>query len=271
MALFETKFAPYVPFGSRTLRGGSATKGTDVAVLQTIYNQSLKVMNPPLGPLGTPIPVTGVYDAATVQAVRNVQSFFGISVDGVAGQDTYFLFGQGVGNHVTYGGPRYGSRQLEQGMTGGDVTVLQNRLNLFRYSTALGGPADGVFGPKTATAVLQFKADAIANGDTGLSNNSIVGNGTFDATWIYTYAGGRGIMTGRNGFDVVFIQVLLKKLGFYSGPVQGYYDAATRAAVIAFQKSVGIGADGVVGQQTYHALGQKNLVPAPSPYAVPPI
>jgi len=270
MALFEDTFPPFVPFGSRTLSGGE--KGTDVAVLQTVYDEMLKVMNPPLGPLGQPIPVTGTYDAATVQAVKNVQSFFGITVDGVAGPNTYFLFGQGVGPHVTYGGPAYGSRSpLGQGDQGGDVTVLQNRLNLFRYSSALGGPADGVYGPKTSTAVSQLQADAVANGDTGLPVNGVVGSATLDATWIYTYAGGRGIFTGRNGFDVVFIQVLLKKLGFYSGPIQGYYDAATRAAVIAFQTAAGISADGVIGQSTYFALGQRNLVPAPLPLPVPPI
>ena len=269
LALFEDTFPPYVPFGSRNLTGGQV--GTDVAVLQTIYNQSLKVMNPPLGPLGQPIPLTGVYDAATIQAVKNVQAFYGLAVDGIAGPATYFAFGQGVGSNVTYGGPAYGSRSLSQGSSGGDVTVLQNRLNLFRYSALIGAPADGVFGAKTAAAVLQFKLDAIANGDTGLANNSTVGSGAFDATWIYTYAGGRGLFSGRNGFDVVFVQNLLKKLGFYGGPVQGYYDAPTQAAVTAFQRANGIAADGTVGPATFFKLGQNNLVPAPQPYTVPPI
>lgn len=269
MGRFEDTYPPYVPFGSRTLSGGEV--GTDVAVLQTIYNQSIAQMNPPLGPLGQPIPVTGTFDAATGQAVRNVQSFYGISVDGVAGTNTYFLFGQGNGPNVTYGGPAYGRREMRQGSTGGDVTVLQNRLNLFRYAALIGAPADGVFGPKTAAAVLQFKLDAIANGQTGLANNSVVGSGAFDASWIYTYAGGRGIFTGRNGFDVVFIQVLLRKLSFYSGPVTGYYDAPTQAAVTAFQSASGITADGVVGQQTYYRLGLQNAVVAPAPYPVPPI
>ncbi len=269
MARFEELYPPYVAFGSRDLSGGE--RGSDVAVLQTIYNQALRVMNPPLGPLGQPIPVTGTFDPATKQAVRNVQSYFGISVDGIAGPATYFLFGQGVDGDVTYGGPRYGSRELQQGMTGGDVTVLQNRLNLFRYSSQIGAPADGVFGAKTAAAVSQFQHDAIANGDTGLATSGVVTTGTFDATWIYTLAGGRGIFTGRNGFDVVFIQLLLRKLGFYGGPVHGYYDAATQAAVTAFQHSAGIAADGTVGQATYYALGQRNQVAAPSPMPVPPL
>jgi hypothetical protein len=133
MALFDTTFAPYVPFGSRTLTSGAT--GTDVAVLQAVYNLMVDTMNPPQGPMGSPIPLTGTYDAATAEAVQNIQSYFGIAVDGIADPDTYFLFGQGVGAHTTYGGPVYGSRQLSVASTGGDVTILQNRLNVFRYAT----------------------------------------------------------------------------------------------------------------------------------------
>lgn len=269
VALFENTFPPYHAFGSRTLSSGMT--GTDVAVLQTVYDEMLKVMNPPQGPMGQPITVTGTYDAATVQAVKNIQSYFGLGVDGVTGANTFFVFGQGVDGNITYGGPRYGSRTLSQGSEGGDVTILQNRLNLFRYSSAIGGPADGIYGPKTAAAVTQFQTDAASNGDTGLAADGVVGQATFNATWIYTYAGGRGIFTGRNGFDVVFLQVLLKKLGYYSGAIDGYYGSATQAAVVAFQRAAGISADGVVGQATYFALGQRNLVAAPLPMPIPPI
>ncbi len=269
MALLEQTFPPYVAFGSRTLFGGET--GTDIAVLQLVFNEMLQVMNPPQGPIGASVPATGVYDAATVQAVKNIQAYFGIAVDGVAGPNTYFLFGQGVGGHVTYGGPAYGSRSLGSGVTGGDVTVLQNRINLFRYSLQTGAAADGVFGPKTAAAVAQLQTDANANGDFGVPLTGSVGTETLDATWIYSYAGGRGMFTGRNGFDVVFAQLLLQKLGLYDGRIHGYYDAATRAAVIAFQLANGLTGDGVVGQATYYALGRHNLVNAPLPLPIPVI
>lgn len=269
MARFEETFPPYVPFGSRTLRLQSPNlHGTDVAVLQAVYDLMLQTMNPPRGPMGSPIPITGTYDAATQQAVRNIQSFFGLSVDGVAGTNTYFVYGQGVGPNTTYGGPVYGSRSLSEGDAGGDVTILQNRLNCFRYSLMIGAPANGSFGAGTAAAVLAFKQDAVSHGDTGLSPNSVVGDGAFDATWLYTFAGGRGIFSGRNGFDVVFVQVLLKKLGFYSGRSTGYYDSATIAAVRAFQSSEGIGVDGVVGPVTFYHLGLHNREAAPSPLGI---
>lgn len=158
--------------------------------------------------MGSPITVDGIFGPQTQLAVRNIQSYFGPSVDGVFGPNTYFVYGQGVGANTTYGGPVYGSRTLSQGASGGDVTILQNRLNCFRYSTLIGHPADGNFDAATAQAVPAFKVDAANNGDTGFPANATVGNGTYDATWLYTFAGGRAIQTGRNGLDVVFLQTI---------------------------------------------------------------
>ncbi|MDA8346303.1 MAG: peptidoglycan-binding protein [Thermaerobacter sp.] len=269
MALFETTFPPYVPFGSRTLSLQTPQqRGTDVAVFQAVYNLMLQTMNPPLGPIGSPITLDGIFGPNSRQAAINIQSYFGLSPDGVVGPNTFFVFGQGVGAHVTYGGPAFGSRTLSLGMTGGDVTVLQNRLNCFRYASLIGHPANGIFDAATATAVLAFKQDAQANGQTGLTPDSNVGSGTFDAFWLYTFLGGRGILMGRNGFDVVFLQVLLTNLGYYSGRITGYYDPATIAAVKAFQTASGITADGVVGQQTCYQLGLQNAVAAPSPLGI---
>jgi peptidoglycan hydrolase-like protein with peptidoglycan-binding domain len=266
VALFDTTFAPYVPFGSRTLSLGAS--GTDVAVVQVVYNLMVSTMNPPQGPMGTPITISGVFDQATVQAVTNIQSYFGLAVDGVVGPATFFVYGQGVGPNTTYGGPVYGSRQLQTGSSGGDVTILQNRLNGFRYASIIGHPANGTFDSATAAAVAAFKADAQANGDTGFPSNSIAGFGFYDASWIYTFAGGRAILSGRNGFDVVFLQALLTRLGYYTGRLTGYYDAATISAVEAFQGASGITVDGVVGPQTFYQLGLANSVAAPTPLAV---
>lgn len=274
MALFEDTFPPYVPFGSRLLTLQSPSlRGSDVAVLQALYDVMLRVMNP--GPSGSPIPITGIYDATTAQAVRNVEAYFGLAVDGQAGSKVYFVFGQGVGPNTTYGGPVYGSRQLTQGMSGGDVTVLQNRLNTFApYARLVGGPASGVFNASTASAVLAFKQTSTANGNTGLAANAVVGFGTYDATWLYTFAGGRGLLVGsqRNGLDVAFVQTVLHNLGLYTGSINGLYDTATVAAVQAFQRAQAITADGNVGPVTFYRLGlqNQNTAPGPFPIAFPP-
>lgn len=266
MALFDTTFPPYVPFGSRNLSLGDS--GTDVAIVQAVYDLMLQTMNPPQGPMGSPIGISGRFGSSTVTAVKSIQSYFGVTADGVVGPVTYFLFGQGVGSNTTYGGPVYGSRELSQGSSGGDVTILQNRLNCFRYASIIGKPATGSFDAATASAVSALKHDAEANGDTGFPDNSVAGYGFYDATWLYTFAGGRAIQTGRNGFDVVFLQVVLKRLGYYAGSVTGYYDSATLSAVKAFQTAQGITADGVVGPQTFYRIGLRNNLAAPGPLAV---
>ncbi len=263
MALFDSTFAPYEPFGSRTLSIGG--QGTDVAVVQTAYNLMVTTMTPTSGAIGGPIPITGSFDPATKTAVENLQAYFGLTVDGVVGPDTFFVFGQGVGPHQTYGGPTYGSRPLSEGLSGGDVTILQNRLNAFQYAAVLGHPASGTFDEATAQAVAAFKRDASANGDTGFPNNSIAGFGFYDASWIYTFAGGRAIFLGRNGFDVVFVQSLLTSLGYYTGDLSGYFDPATESAVESFQSAQGISNDGVVGPVTFYHLGLQNSHSAPSP------
>lgn len=278
MPVFEDNL-PFVPFGSRTLRLATPELvGTDVKVLQTLFDQLLAITHPPQGPVGPPVARDGIYGPLTTAAVRNLQAYFGLSVDGVAGPQTYLALGQAVGGNATFGGPPFGSRPLASGDVGGDVTVLQNRLNLFRYAQSLQGPADGRFGPRTAQAVTQFKGDAVSNGDGGLNVNGVVGQGGLDAVWIYTYAGGRDLLQGTAGLDVAFLQLLLAALTnpgtgrpFYSGAVDGYFGTQTGAAVRAFQGSVGVVADGIAGPITYHQLGLHNLVAAPRPAPLPPL
>lgn len=62
---------------------------------------------------------------------------------------------------------------------------------------------------------------------------------------------------GSQGEQVKEVQRRLKQWGYYNGSVDGVFGAATRAAVVAFQKKNGLKADGIVGNATFQALGIK--------------
>ena len=266
MALFDDTFGPYVPFGSRVLRLQQPhLRGTDVAVLQSMYDLMLATMRPARGPIGRLVAISGVFTEETERAIRSVQSHFGLRADGVAGPRTYLAFGQAPGGQ----GPAFGRRPLGPGDRGDDVLVLQNRLNVFHYAQDIGHPADGAFDAGTEAAVLRLKADAVAQGDTGFPDNAVAGPGFYDATRIYTFTGGRPLNGGCRGFDVAFLQALLAHLGYFRGHLSGFYGPGTRDAVVAFQRAQGLRTDGVVGPQTLYALGLQNAAPGPHPLAAP--
>src|SRR5688500_20102403 len=59
---------------------------------------------------------------------------------------------------------------------------------------------------------------------------------------------------GSSGPDVLTLQSTLKQLGFDPHGVDGVFGPGCEAAVIAFQQSKGLTADGVVGPATMAAL-----------------
>src|SRR5258708_32270378 len=60
---------------------------------------------------------------------------------------------------------------------------------------------------------------------------------------------------GSTGPDVTALQQKLKDLGFDPNGVDGNFGPGTRDAVIAFQQSKGLQADGIAGPATFAALG----------------
>ena len=63
---------------------------------------------------------------------------------------------------------------------------------------------------------------------------------------------------GSRGSEVKEMQRRLKQWGYYQGGVDGVFGVGTRSAVILFQKKNGLTADGVVGKETYKALGMND-------------
>ena len=60
---------------------------------------------------------------------------------------------------------------------------------------------------------------------------------------------------GSTGEEVRQIQTKLNELGYDTGGIDGTYGTKTKNAVIAFQKSQGLSADGIAGPKTLEALG----------------
>ena len=65
----------------------------------------------------------------------------------------------------------------------------------------------------------------------------------------------RVLYWGSRGSDVSLLQRRLRQWGYYKGGVDGIYGAQTASAVKFFQRRHGLRVDGVVGPQTWGALG----------------
>lgn len=65
---------------------------------------------------------------------------------------------------------------------------------------------------------------------------------------------------GSTGTEVKNIQTVLKKLGYYTGSIDGIYGSGTKSAVTRFQRDCGLTQDGICGPVTllYLGLGSSN-------------
>ena len=137
------------------------------------------------------------------------------------------------------------------GCTGDAVKTLQEKLNAKGFNS---GNVDGIFGAKTYAAVTAFQK---AN---SLGVDGIVGKLTwaklYDATPVNVTPVTTQPMlrTGSRGDAVRKLQELLNALGYDCGSVDGIFGSKTYAAVLAFQKANGLGADGIVGPLTWGKL-----------------
>ncbi|MEG1426981.1 MAG: spore cortex-lytic enzyme [Oscillospiraceae bacterium] len=61
--------------------------------------------------------------------------------------------------------------------------------------------------------------------------------------------------TGSQGEEVTEIQTALRDNGYFDGKIDGIFGEKTKKAVIAFQKDMGLTADGIAGENTLQALG----------------
>ncbi len=118
--------------------------------------------------------------------------------------------------------------------------------------------------PAVNPAIAQKLIDAVKGGsvvfgyfpDSGWLNNSgYLGDKGKELAKDLPAPPPRTLKSGMSGADVVALQEALKGKGFYTGTADGDFGSGTKRAVKAFQRSVGLTDDGVVGSGTKDALG----------------
>ena len=286
---------PHYAFAATVLKTGS--RGSAVAEMQQRLIQ--------LGYLSGK--ADGIFGPATEGAVKSFQSAHGLAIDGIAGSKTLgILYGTGAkpagsgtssGETLSGGGasaPPAGTapiqRTLRRGDRGSDVAALQKRLNELKYNA---GTPDGVFGPATENVVRAFQRDR------GLATDGIVGSQTTAALFSGSSAppadspGGQNppatgggsanpittvLKRGSKGSQVTALQNKLNELGYNCGAADGVFGQATYQAVVNFQRTNNLAADGIVGSATASRLfsvqsgsgsSPEPTKPAPSPDPVP--
>jgi peptidoglycan hydrolase-like protein with peptidoglycan-binding domain len=156
------------PYPGHLIRNGS--RGADVVAIQSCLN-SIRSRFPSIGQLNP----DGIFGSLTENSVREFQRIFGLNPDGVVGPLTWVALmpechGGGTNPPPTTI-PPYPGFLIRVGARGDYVRQIQTCLNA---TNGAGLNPDGVFGPLTQTAVMNYQR---AN---GLNPDGIVGPITWE-------------------------------------------------------------------------------------------
>ena len=215
------------------------------------------------------------FGANFADAVREFQRAFGLNPDGVIGPltwrrlfEVYWRIRDNVGLPPTEpvipplppgpppgpgpgGIPPYPGQAIRVGARGDDVRRIQRCLNAVNNT---GLNEDGIFGPLTEAAVMNFQRSR------GLNPDGVVGPLTWGALMPTCYGGSMGsfpgttIRQGDRGDNVRQVQTCLNRVINAGLATDGVFGPLTHAAVVNFQRSRGLNPDGLVGPLTWAAL-----------------
>jgi len=206
----------------------------------------------------------GVYGAATTRAVKQFQGWNGLTQTGGITIRTAARLGLGgsgggsttppaTSNPPASSNPYVG---LKIGSRGAKVKELQVALQ--GTGLVVRGGADGVFGAATARSLKAFQS---VNGirQTGVLTErgaKILKLGSGGGSSTPSTSRYLGLKVGAQGNAVKDVQKALIAAGVtVRGGADGAFGNATRSALIAYQKSVGVTANGTVTQATINKLG----------------
>lgn len=231
--------------------------------------------------------ISGHFGSKTEAAVMSFQKANGLSADGIAGSKTLAKIATALGNSSSSSSSSNSSSSnsssssaassslLKQGTKSEAVRTLQQNLKTLGYYT---GSVTGNFGPLTKEAVYSFQkanglsADGVAGEKTlaaissklkggsssGSSNNSTSssssGSNSSSSSTSSLLNTSITLQQGTKNDEVLKLQNMLTSLGFYTGNKTGNFGEKTADAVIAYQKSKGLTADGIAGKKTLAAI-----------------
>ena len=141
----------------------------------------------------------------------------------------------------------------------GSVTGNFGRLTkeaVYNFQKANGLSADGVAGAKTLSSISGKLSGNSSSGNSSSSGNNSSGssssnNSSDSSTLLNTSV---MLQQGSSSSEVLKLQNMLASLGFYTGNKTGNFGALTADAVMAYQKSKGLTADGIAGKKTLAAI-----------------
>ena len=214
-------------------------------------------------------PIDSYFDQDTANAVMAFQRKYGLTPDGVVGNDTYnALYTAHAEYMATYTTGLTPNGSLKQGAKGVLVTMVKNQLHILEY---FNGTMDDVFDAELTAAVRAFQTrnDLVADG--------IVGTKTWDKMFNDPNAVYKTEVIlptlSRHGnnvkADVQALQNVLFNTYFFYGSCDGIYGADTEVAVRAFQAAAGLTVDGMAGNATRKKL--LSITDAKAAVKTPPV
>ena len=194
----------------------------------------------------------GKFGKTTEAAVMAFQANNNLTVDGKAGPATQrVLYGSAKKSNVAYSTLRPDDR-------GEAVRNMQYTLYELGYYD---GAIDGIYGQTTADAVRSFQIENSLKPVDGIAGNATLSKLYSSSAIPATKAGDlyETVRPGDSGDAVVQIQDVLVSYGYLAADnINGQYDAATEAAVRAFQEAnkakYNLKVDGICGSQTLSVL-----------------
>ena len=237
------------------------------------------------------VSVDGIYGANTTAAVRRFQTFFGLTSDGVVGQNTWnklYEVYNSIANDLLAPNLRPGEfpGTLRLGSTGRAVRELQFYLFIMSaYDNAVPSVnIDGIFGAQTEAAVKAYQRLA------GLTVDGIVGRATWDSLYsrvsVLRQSGpvitvtrmdypGTPLTVGTQSNAVLYYSLLLSRIAYYFESVESpgltpVYTEAMADGTRSLQQLLDLPVTGVVDANTWaaaEALSLQLLTQAPNPDA----